>query len=254
MNDKLTNKKRITVHQGGGLHARIASNEIAKEVLPPEVKPDPLTKEHRIVLMMDCSGSMSSEIGGGGFDRTGSKSKIQILQDAVQDFVAKADFFNTSIALESFPEGTRCSLSIDKPMLWMFGMGLRAEGGTPLGQCLRFVKDYPLTRGVIISDGEATDLRDLYEDGPEEGTPPFGLEKHLESYLERRIPIDTIHIGDSKGGEDLLRSIAELTGGMYIKFTDALKLSEKLHFLLPETRDLLGLPEYKAKLDADEVS
>jgi Mg-chelatase subunit ChlD len=191
-----------------GLHARMAQSELMKEVVP---QTDPSQKPNRIALMLDCSGSMSGE-------------KIQLLREATTSFIQEADFNTTSIALETFGLNQEIHLSLisDRPTLWAQSFQLDAMGGTPLAEAMRACFDYPLTRGIIISDGDANS--------------PDACIDTARSYAEKSVPIDTVHIGDSVGGEATLKEISRITGGLFVKFKDVKAFSTAFKFLLPETR------------------
>jgi Transcription factor Tfb4 len=236
--DKLSNKIKINVRPAGGLHARLAQNEILKEV----IKIDAQTLPNRIGLMLDKSGSMAGQ-------------PIKDLCEAAQNFIMQMNPESTALAIETFPKELHVDLSNDKPMLMLLAMGLSGDGSTPLGECLRDMASTDLTRGVLISDGEPTDMayRDRYNsdfDEVNKGVYDFSC---LDHYIKSKIPIDTIHIGKSVDGEGCLQEIAKRTGGVFIKFKDIKTLVEKLHFLLPEQRHILGLPEAREILGADDL-
>ena len=112
----------------------------------------------------------------------------------------------------------------------------------------------PMTRGIIVSDGEATDWRDRdYED---DDTPhdPQAKNDILALYKKAAIPIDCVHIGDSSSGEELLRRIAKETGGLYIKFSDVNAFSKGFSYLTPGYRAMLTDGSVSAsELGANEV-
>jgi Mg-chelatase subunit ChlD len=206
----LVSKNKISVTKGGSLHARIAEAELRKEVSPnssPEGFVDPFGLPNRIVIMIDQSGSMGGE-------------PIKLLENAVQDFVQKSNPSDTAIAVESFPEETSIEMTNDKMKLWMLCMGLRGSGGTPMYECMRKALDIKMTRAIIISDGQ-----------PDSSPRDMAVE-----YKNKNIPIDTVHIGESSYGEDCLKEISEITGGLFVKFKDIRSFSTAFAFLLPETR------------------
>jgi Mg-chelatase subunit ChlD len=130
---------------------------------------------------------------------------------------------------------------------------LVAGGGTPMFECLRqVINELSITRGVVVSDGEATDLTDRYaeDDGGDEKTP---IRKAIKSWIDSDTPIDTVHIGDSAGGESTLRIIAELTGGVYLKFKDSSQFGQAFKYLTPTYRAQLFLPGAANAIGADEI-
>jgi Mg-chelatase subunit ChlD len=205
----LVSKNKISVRAGGSLHARIAEAELRSEVAPQALSEVNIsTLPNRLVIMIDQSGSMNGE-------------PIKLLENAVQDFIQKSNPSDTAIAVESFPEGTSIEMTNDKMKLWMLCMGLRASGGTPMGstmeKCLHLGK---MTRAIIISDGQ----------------PDCSPKNQTLEYKKREIPVDTVHIGDSEMGVDVLKEISEITGGLFVKFKDIKSFSTAFAFLLPETR------------------
>jgi Mg-chelatase subunit ChlD len=189
---------------------------------------------NRIALMLDNSGSMS-ESGGE------PKSKIELLKTAVEGFLNSCDFSNTAVAMYPIPvEANVVSLTKQSALLQLATLQLDASGGTPLGDTMTTVlENEPITRGVIVSDGEQTD-----------GDLCFTTAKH---YRDASIPIDCVHIGYGRG-EETLQRIAEMTGGTYIKFKDVSQFAKAMKYLSPRYRALLASPaDAKALLGADEV-
>lgn len=202
----LVNKNKIGV-RSGSLHARIAEKELLKEVAPQTADVNSLP--NRIGIMIDTSGSMNGQ-------------PIKLLEQAVQDFVTKSNPTDTAIAVESFPKQLRIPLTCDKTQLWFLTMGLHAGGGTPMVEAMEFtIKNYKLTRAIIISDGQPQD-----EPGPE----------LLSVYARAEVAVDTVHIGTYSDGEAVLRRISEATGGLFVKFKDIKSFANAFAYLLPETR------------------
>lgn len=202
----LVNKNKIGI-KSNSLHARIAEKELLNEVAPKQANVNSFP--NRLTLMIDCSGSMHGD-------------SIKLLEQAVQDFIQKSNSSDTAIAIESFPEQIRIELTDDKTRLWFMTMGLKADGGTPMTDAMEYcLKNYKATRAIIISDGQPND-----EPG----------EELLTQYKRNEIPVDTVHVGLSNMGEDCLKRIAEVTGGIYVKFKDVKQFSTAFAFLLPATR------------------
>jgi uncharacterized protein YegL len=235
--DKISNRIKIGIRPAGGLHARLANAELLKETLP---QLDSKSLPNRLVLMLDCSGSMAGE-------------SIRNLESASQNFIMQLNPDSTALALEAFPEGLHVDLSTDKGMLMLLATGLKAEGGTPLADCLRRMSKSDLTRGIIISDGEPTDMYRGWDSDVGIDDKDRTDYSTLNSYIEKKTPLDTIHIGIGTQGEKVLQEIARRTGGTFLKFKDIKTLISKLHFLLPEQRHVLGLPEAKEILGADDL-
>ena len=204
----LVNKNKIGI-KSNSLHARIAEKELLKEIAPEVADADVNSLPNRIALMIDCSGSMSGD-------------SIKLLEQAVQDFIQKSNSSDTAIAIESFPEQVRVELTDDKTRLWFLTMGLKANGGTPMSKAMDYClnEHYMITRAILISDGQPDNV-------PIEETQRF---------KNRKVPVDCVHIGEYAGGEDVLKNISEITGGLFVKFKDVKSFATAFAFLLPETR------------------
>lgn len=220
-NDKLVNSSNTTLNRPRGvvslkkgLHARLQNPAVNTQA-------DPLTRPNRIALMLDASGSMS-----------GSKNKS--LQDACTDFVQQCNMTDTALAIETFgaePE-IRVALTTQQPLLLMTTMSIPAHGGTPMAGALDYVlRSYSITRGVLVSDGQPDSEHTAYT--------------AAEQYRAAEIPVDCVHIGNSMSGEACLRRIAEITGGMFIKFTDIASFARNFKYLTPA---------YYAQLTSGSVS
>lgn len=213
------------------LHARVNAVEKATGTA------DPLTMVNRIGIMSDVSGSMS--------DFVQNKSKIDHLKDAMQGFLAAYDFTSGSLALETFGLGHSREISVplscNQPMLFGMIMGFDAHGGTPMDDAMAaMLNKNSITRGIIISDGCAND--------------PAQALAQAKDFRAAEIPVDTVHIGDESNGEDLLRQIAEITGGIFIKFKDVASFGKAFKYLTPANRTLLlNSNNAAALIGADEV-
>lgn len=235
--DKLAVKNKISV--GGGLHGRIAAAEKMKEIAP---QVDARNMPNRLAIVADFSGSMG-EHGSGRWDEDTHKSKLDLLKEAVQDFAFRSNPNDTAIAVESFPRGFRIDLTTNQSEVYLRMMSASTLGDTPMGEGLRNALEYHNpTRAMLISDGEQTD-----------DDRPFD---EARNYKRREIIVDCVHIGKSTRGEETLRRIAEITGGLYIKFTNVSSFAANFHWLLPESRQQIAgmLPEQvQALLGSDEV-
>jgi Mg-chelatase subunit ChlD len=187
-----------------GLHQRLRN---------PTANPEtsPLTRRDRIALMVDVSGSMVGR-------------KIASLREAVAGFVDSCDTGTCALALEPFgddyPSPSRVALTVVLPMIRMTVDMLNACGGTPMAEAMRYViNTYAITRGVIVSDGQPDSEAACYE--------------VAHDWHEAQLPCDCVHIGESEAGEACLRKIAEMTGGVYIKFTNIQAFSKAFRYLTP---------------------
>jgi Mg-chelatase subunit ChlD len=201
---------------------------------------DPQTMPNRICLMLDCSGSMDTVEAKG-------QRRIDLLKDAVQNFVTRCSFADTSIAIATFPGRTDKALPLTTQgsVVINYSMGLEPVGGTPLHDCVtRCVTEVPMTRGVIVSDGGATDWRESGQvDEPygyeEAGTRSLIAKSVLSIYKDQHISLDCVHISSGTDGEELLRRIARETGGIFMKFSDVNAFSKAFGYLTPSYRALL---------------
>lgn len=187
---------------------------------------------NRIALVLDNSSSMRGMDGG-------TKSKLELLKDAVGGFVNACDFSDTALAMYTVPlDNNTIKLTNQAALIILGALALDAPGGTPIGDTLsHLIASEPLTRAVLISDGEATD-------------DPFPA---VEQFVKAEVPIDCVHIGRSAGGEDTLKRIAEMTGGKYLKFSDVSKFVGACKYLSPKYRALLADPSVAKALGADEI-
>jgi Mg-chelatase subunit ChlD len=235
--NELTKANKITV--GGGLHGRIKAAEVLKEIAP---QVDVRTFPNRLSIICDLSGSMEEGVSGRWSDDS-RKSKLDLLKEAVQDFSLRSNPADTAIAVESFPRGFRIDLTNDNQQIYMRMMGAGSLGSTPMSEGMYGALDnHSPTRAMLISDGDHN-----------AGDDPY---RAAEKYKAREIIIDTVHIGDSSRGEEALKRIASITGGMYLKFKDVSSFSQNFHYLLPESRaQLAGMLPYEVErlLGANEV-
>src|SRR5271156_1237092 len=230
MMSNLTKPNKITV--GGGLHARIREADLLKEA----IKIDLTTYPNRLAIICDFSGSM-------GYYESDRKSKLRLLSEAVQDFALRSNPADTAVAVESFPSGFRIDLTNDSQQIYMRMIEIPTFSDTPMGEGLKNgLTHHKPTRAMLISDGEATDGDSSYEEA--------------NKYKSNEIIIDCVHIGDSTSGEERLKRIASITGGIYLKFKDVNSFSSNFHYLLPESRaTIAGMLPYEVErlLGANEV-
>ena len=201
------------------LHQRLKS--------PTASADDPASRPNRIALMLDASGSMNGSDGNNP-NYTEQQAgcvghrKIEHLREAVTSFINSCNMRDTAVAIESFGDQHRSRLALTcfQPLLLTTAMSIEAQGSTPLHEAMDFVlMTYSVTRGVIVSDGNAD-------------SPSLALDC-AGRFAEAGIPVDTVHIGTSSCGEDLLKQIAERTNGKFIKFTDIASFAKNFKYLTP---------------------
>lgn len=204
------------------------------------------TLPNRLCLMLDGSSSMNESADY----RKGLPSKIHLLHQAIENFVGRCNLSDTAIAIETFPPNVTLPLNNIGIHIISSAQSLRASGNTPMHSCVEgSIIKVPMTRGILVSDGDATDWGGFYSENKE--SDPDAV---LLKYKEAGIPIDCVHIGDSAGGEELLRRIAKITGGIYCKFTDVGSFATAFAYLTPGFRAMLTSGRVNASsLGADEV-
>lgn len=195
------------------LYARKAAMDSAKAAASAQAVEMP----NRIALLLDVSGSMAGR-------------KIDDLRKAYDSFVAALDLSNTALAIAHFgyENDAACdvSLTTDRSLIMITGVSLHANGSTPMAEAMeRVISTQPLTRAVLISDGEPNDEHRAYT--------------QAKTFREAGVPCDCVHIGSSSSGEDVLKKIAEITGGIYLKFTDTGNFAKSFSYLTPAGRALM---------------
>lgn len=186
-----------------------------------QMKKQAVAVPNRLVLMLDCSGSMNEVEQG--------KKKIVHLCDAVTAFIESCNWADTSLAINTFPprgDESLDNLCILKAFHIVRVQSLIAWGGTPLAPCLeRVLEQIPLTRGVVVSDGEAPNYADCIT--------------AADRYKVAEVSLDCVHIGASERGEGLLKAIASKTGGLYVKFDNLQSFARSFKLLTPASRFIL---------------
>ena len=181
------------------------------------------TLPNRIGMMLDVSGSMTGE-------------PLDQLKVAAKAFLDACDAANTAVAVNTFEPTIHINLSNTFDYHKIEIQALPSTGGTPMGEAMEdMLLTEPITRGVLVSDGDAT------------GTDPLRVARN---YKEAGVPIDCVHIGESVAGTETLKAIAGITGGMYMKFKDIHQFAHAFKYLTPAYRALLADPEMRKRLGA----
>lgn len=154
-----------------------------------------------VVVVMDCSGSMSAE------DSRGGKSRYQV---AFEELTVLQSTLPGRIALISFNNDVKyCP----------HGVPLFAYGSTDLANALRFAKVADLTgmKFFLISDGEPDNERTA-----------------LEIAKQYKNKINVIYVGpeDHPYGRDFLTKLANATGGVAVTADRAKELKNSVVKLL----------------------
>ena len=237
--DKLAIPNKLVFGKKVGLSAKLHEAQNKQ----PEIF-DPLSKIHRLGIVFDDSGSMAGEA-------------IEKAHEAIDLFVKNCNSFDTALALYPLNKDSK-SLSNNFAEIAIYGQTITATGGTPLYTILqRLITEQPITRAVAFSDGSPTDKH--FKDDT------------LNTFIERKIPIDTIYIGekdlprDEVSSEDYpitnheysgywtMKMIAERTGGIFLHFTDASVLAKSLKYLAPRFRYMLEDKSVKERVEKGEL-
>lgn len=182
-----------------------------------------------VALLLDDSGSM-------GDTDSDSVPKIKRLNQGVDLFANEIDFANTKVTF--IPMNAS-----DKQFTDLASMKAEKQytrGGTPMAQTIDRFRSQSANQGILISDGDADDSYRAIDSA-----------KKCEGKR-----IDCIHIGNSRYGEDTLKQIAEVTGGMFFKFRDVASFAASLRELAPKRRAALAnksAEEIKFLTGASEV-
>lgn len=208
---------------------------------------DPKTVPNRIGMVFDDSGSMAGK-------------KIDDAHDAVKNFTLSCNFQDTSIAvypinLEPKP------LTVDYDILNIFVIGIKATGGTELYTVLdRLITNESITRAVVFSDGEPTDSSLIKVTDSWMAKSPDYAKQVVEKYKNKELPVDTIFLGEShysdetqSNGYKEMKTLAEMTGGVFIHFTDSSSLSKNLKYLAPKYRALLMSENVRERIGKGET-
>jgi hypothetical protein len=248
VSDKLKNEKQIintgattsiapdgAVRLGtkpGSLHARVAYKEANPQLSVPGAPAfkNPFTNFQKIMFFADTSGSMASpdygDISNYSCKPQNNLSKIELLRRAFDGYLDNCAPAYNAVGIATFPEQAYEPPLANYAELRDIVRQLQASGGTPLAAAMNYVcENEPITHAVIISDGDADEQNLSVE-----------LAKRFAAKL---VKIDTVHIGSSQGGEQLLKEIAEITGGIYVKFTDVTQFAKTFQYLSPAKRALL---------------
>jgi hypothetical protein len=194
---------------------------------------DPGTMPNRLGIMSDCSSSMNDPEYDKEERRKMIGSRIELLRTAFQAFVTYCNLDNTAICCETFPPRMDLELCANRSRIEGFVHSLQASGNTPMRECVTLMLEkYPITRGIIVSDGAATDWHNW-------STTDEEHKDILDRYVAAGVPIDCVHISNGTAGEDLLRHIAKKTGGVFMKFTDVSAFQTAFAYLTPGLRGML---------------
>lgn len=207
-----------------GLAAKKAAAEtaLAKELIQEHVIKEraPEELEHRIGIVFDDSGSMHG-------------SKLANAKLGVEEFLRSCNKDNTAVTIYPM-NATGLKLNTNLPATAVFAKGINCGGGTPLLNTLKRMRNEnpSLTRAIVFSDGQP--------DNP--NFSKFGVNR------DWGLVVDTVFIGSY--GEEFMRELAEITGGIFLKFDPSKSnFATAFKYLAPGLRYLLANKSFKDKLE-----
>lgn len=191
---------------------------------------------NRILLDLDCSGSMQGE-------------EMTHLKSASEEFIGVCDPSTTSLAIWTFGKDheLRGELSRDLNLLKVRVGTLNAEGGTPMKSSLQdAIVHVPVTRVVLVTDGCPTDWHGQ--------ASALNSDPLVDQYRKAGVPIDTVFIGTHPMGALFCERLAELTKGLYIRFSASGNFAGAFKYLAPAYRAALTEGRVTAKdIGASEI-
>ena len=230
-NDKLASStKNLLVKKvrfgASALHERVAKKQEVQTKREALSHQQVVALPNRIGIMLDCSGSMAGE-------------KIQMARLAAEAFLSNCNPSDTGVAINTFEPTFRINMTNIYSYAQSEVRMMNITGGTPMAEAmLDMIQSDPITRAVLVSDGEAT------------GADPLDVAR---TYAEAKIPIDCVHIGDSDQGEETLKKIAKMTGGIYVKFEKVDNFAQNFKYLTPRYRAMLNSAGAAQLIGATEV-
>jgi hypothetical protein len=224
-----TGKLKVDTSKPKSMAQRIAEQQAALRATPSG-KPSKIIEvaEHEpIALLLDDSASMMEMAQANSLGTPGPvsySSKYDYMRSAIETFADQVDYRVTPVSTSQF-NAPNFVPATTKVALTMAGDRARPTGGTPMHSSLDSLLQSETKRGIMISDGEANS-KDL------------AIQK-ARDLAEAGKVVDCIHIGLDRGGEETMKEIAELTGGMYFKFTDVSSFAKNFARLSPRGRKVL---------------
>lgn len=223
-----------------------AQREQAQKILA-ELNPQEMPT--KLAIIFDDSGSM------GEMNEKGDKAKIEDAKAGIRNFSTQCNPRDTALAV--YPLNVEAKpLTCNFDLLNLLVASINAKGGTPLyGKTIEMLQSPDgYTRGILFSDGEPTDESGYYSsDNDEENIGKSHKDRMVDLAIAKKTPLDTVYIGQADNrGYQLMKEIADRTGGIFIHFKDSASLSANLKYLAPALRGVLLNAELKAKIERGE--
>lgn len=217
MSDEVKNKQANSITQPvrlgsklNSFHQQVAAGAKQASVLNNTPSVSSFADMSTVVIFPDCSGSMAGD-------------KIEMCREAVKTFLDNCFLGATKVGIATFPELVVIEPTHDLHTVRMRTLELQPIGSTPMHEPLDYaIDEWPLSHGIVISDGSPDDVKSVIE--------------ITKRYKDKNIKIDAVHIGEDFGGEDLMKQLAQTTGGIYIKFKDINNFAQNFKFLTPKHR------------------
>ena len=205
----------------GNLRQTKSMDSLLKDLKSPE-KVDKL-----LLILLDTSGSMSEGMG--------NSSKISVAWKVFHDKLLP-NMAGWSYGLIKFGDNAQWELHPTTNITALARVTPHTSGMTALGQALKIAWEWSKTyskeaRFIVLSDGRPNDMN-----------PDDILNMVKEC---RSIPIDTVGIGSGNSSSYdpiFLRTLSEITGGIFSEASSVQMLSDTIKRLSPAERPLLGNP------------
>jgi hypothetical protein len=240
--------------------AQAASGAIEKAPSQKTTLIPPEDATNKIRIIFDNSGSMGDTV----FCASRYEDKMTLAKRGVVEFLRNCTLNKDAVAVHLLNQPNRYSYHEEEEALALPELILKATlstdllliaavvdcdmnqatGGTPLFETIeKALSDEPkATRLVAFSDGA-----------------PAGFQREEVCYnlaLRYKIPIDSVFFGSAADtGCEVMKKIAEKTGGIFILFDPAkgVNFATAFKYLTPGRRLMLMDSAFKAKLERGEV-
>jgi Mg-chelatase subunit ChlD len=193
---------------------------------------EPELAKERIAIIFDDSGSMSGQ-------------KIKDAHAGVTEFLKYCQRNSVAVAVHPMCREA-IELDTNLPKIAALTQLIDANGGsTPMFKTWREAQaasNPAYTRMIIFSDGQP----DAESENQEEKT--------IVKSIEMKVPVDTVYISDYDRENNILKEIAERTGGFYLKFDrNKVNFRDAFKYLSPGLRLQLADKSFRDKLQEGKI-
>lgn len=231
MTDEKSNKLTVPVKLGTstlpsfGLKSKLQNASASGTTLDNTAQ-----AKERIIIVADDSGSMDG-------------LPMQQQKKAIAAFLGVCNPIDTAVGITPMNR-ERINLTLVHPMILAKTSGWpdHGGGGTPTFKTLETALEQKPTRVVLVSDGQPTDgsaqnNNNHYSWEEDRHNDKIEVKYHpvLDKYKTANVKIDTVFIGSESdtSGQNEMKAIAELTGGMYIFFREGESFAKQFKYLAP---------------------